>query len=194
MAKLTPQEQEAKEAAWMMKQERKGRRLRRKAREAAGEIKELNITAMMDMMTILLVFLLKSYSASTLTVAMNDELMPPSSSTRLDPTEATTVTITQKDVAVMDRAVVPIVNGTIPDEYKEGKSREAMLIPGLKTAFVKEVDKAKKIAGWNKAAQFEGMLLVVSDSRIPYRSLMEVLYTAGQAELGQYKFLVLKNE
>ncbi|HLM43960.1 MAG TPA: biopolymer transporter ExbD, partial [Myxococcaceae bacterium] len=33
-------------------------RKKRKEREAAGEIKELNITAMMDMMTILLVFLL----------------------------------------------------------------------------------------------------------------------------------------
>ena len=37
-------------------------RKKRKEREAAGEIKELNITAMMDMMTIILVFLLKSYS------------------------------------------------------------------------------------------------------------------------------------
>ncbi len=38
-------------------------RKRRKEREAEGEIKELNITAMMDMMTIILVFLIKSYSA-----------------------------------------------------------------------------------------------------------------------------------
>ncbi len=39
-------------------------RKKRKEREAEGEIKELNITAMMDMMTIILVFLIKSYSAS----------------------------------------------------------------------------------------------------------------------------------
>ena len=42
-------------------------RKKRKEREAAGEIKELNITAMMDMMTIILVFLLKSYAASSVT-------------------------------------------------------------------------------------------------------------------------------
>ena len=41
-------------------------RKKRKEREAAGEIHELNITAMMDMMTIILVFLLKSYAASAL--------------------------------------------------------------------------------------------------------------------------------
>ena len=35
-------------------------RKKRKERESEGEIRELNITAMMDMMTIILVFLLKS--------------------------------------------------------------------------------------------------------------------------------------
>jgi hypothetical protein len=29
---------------------------------------------------------------------------------------------------------------------------------------------------------------------VPYRTLMEVLYTAGQAELGEYKFMVLKSD
>ena len=53
------------------------RRARRKAREAAGEIRELNIVAMMDMMTILLVFLLKSYQASTINVNMGEHLAIP---------------------------------------------------------------------------------------------------------------------
>ncbi len=34
----------------------------------------------------------------------------------------------------------------------------------------------------------------VADKKISYRALMEVLYTAGQAELGEYKFMVMKNE
>ena len=59
---MTPEQR----AAWEAKrQEHKFRRLRRKAREAEGEIEELNITPMLDMMTIILVFLLKSYNSST---------------------------------------------------------------------------------------------------------------------------------
>ncbi len=42
------------------KESRAYRKARRKQREAEGEIRELNIVAMMDMMTIILVFLLKS--------------------------------------------------------------------------------------------------------------------------------------
>ena len=41
------------------------RRKRRKDRDAEGEIHDLNIYPMLDMMTIILVFLLKSYSASS---------------------------------------------------------------------------------------------------------------------------------
>ena len=48
-----------------------------------------------------------------------------------------------------------------------------------------EVEKQKYIAKYNPAAPFTGRVNVVADRRIPYRTLMEVLYTAGQAELGE---------
>ena len=47
-------------------------RKKRRDREAEGEIKELNITAMMDLMTIILVFLIKSFSASSITVTASE--------------------------------------------------------------------------------------------------------------------------
>jgi hypothetical protein len=53
-------------------------RKKRKEREAAGEIDELNITAMMDMMTIILVFLLKSYAASAISLTQSEDVKPPS--------------------------------------------------------------------------------------------------------------------
>ncbi len=55
-------------------------RKKRKEREAAGEIHELNITAMMDMMTIILVFLLKSYAASAISLTQSEDVKPPISS------------------------------------------------------------------------------------------------------------------
>jgi biopolymer transport protein ExbD len=35
---------------------------------------------------------------------------------------------------------------------------------------------------------------LIADKAIAYRTIMDVLYTAGQAELGDYNFLVLKSE
>jgi len=176
------------------KETRDYRRARRKAREAAGEIRELNIVAMMDMMTIILVFLLKSYQASAINVNMGADLTIPQSTTQLHPQENITVTVSQKDVTVNDRKVADVRGGLIPAEAKEGGRQDAFYVGAVFEALKKEVDKQKYIARYNKDAPFAGRINIVADKKIPYRTLMDVLYTAGQAELGEYKFMVLKND
>ncbi len=174
------------------KEARLYRRARRKQREAQGEIKELNIVAMMDMMTIILVFLLKSYQASAINVNMSDTLSIPQSTTQLHPQENITVTVSMAEVAVNDRKIVAVQGGAIPAAVKEGGRADAFYVGAIYDALKKEVDKQKYIAQYNKDAPFSGRVNVVADKKIPYRTLMEVLYTAGQAELGEYKFMVLK--
>jgi biopolymer transport protein ExbD len=178
------------------KDARRYRSARRKVREAAGEIKELNIVAMMDMMTIILVFLLKSYSASAINVNMGENLAIPVSTTQLNPQENITVTVAMNEVAVNDKVVMRdgITGGVVAAAEKEGGKADAFYIGGLYDALKKEVDKQKYIAQYNRNAPFTGRVNVVADKRIPYRTLMEILYTAGQAELGEYKFMVLKKE
>ena len=176
------------------KEARLYRRARRKQREAEGEIKELNIVAMMDMMTIILVFLLKSYQASAINVNMSEQLTVPQSTTQLHPQENITVTLSTKEVAVNERRVVDVQGGVIPASAKEGGRADAFYVGAIYDALKKEVEKQKTIARYNKDAPFTGRINVVADKRIPYRTLMEVLYTAGQAELGEYKFMVLKSE
>jgi biopolymer transport protein ExbD len=170
------------------------RRARRKAREAAGEVKELNIVAMMDMMTIILVFLLKSYQASAINVNMSEHLAIPSSTTQLHPQENITVTISLQELTVNERKVLDVQGGVIPPGAKEAGKVDAFYVGALHDALKREVDKQKYIAQFNKDAPFSGRVNVVADRKVSYRTLMEVLYTAGQAELGEYKFMVLKKQ
>jgi biopolymer transport protein ExbD len=180
------------------KDSRKFRKARRKAREEAGAIKELNITAMMDMMTIILVFLLKSYSASAISVNMSADLTIPNSSTQLNPQENITVTVALNEVSVNDKVVIKrtegMAGGVIPAAFKEGGKADAFYVGAVYDGLKKEVDKQKYIAQYNRNAPFTGRVNVVVDRKVPYRTLMEILYTAGQAELGEYKFMVLKKE
>ena len=162
-------------------------RKKRKEREAAGEIRELNITAMMDMMTIILVFLLKSYAASALVLTQSEDIKPPISSTRAVPKDTVAVTITQKDILVGDRVVVRLENGQIPASQLDGR-----LVKPLDQALRREVEKLKLIAARNPAAPFSRELSVIGDRKIPYDLLLTVLYTAGQAELENYRFVVLQ--
>jgi biopolymer transport protein ExbD len=162
-------------------------RKKRIERENAGAIRELNIVAMMDMMTIILVFLLKSYTASAISLTQSEDIKPPVSSTRATPRDTVAVTITPKDILVGDRVVVALENGAIPASALNGR----MVVP-LDQALRKEVQKLKYIADRNPAAPFSKELSVIGDRRIPYDLLLTVLYTAGQNELENYRFVVLQ--
>ncbi|HET9595395.1 MAG TPA: biopolymer transporter ExbD [Anaeromyxobacteraceae bacterium] len=177
-----------------LKHERDFRRARRKARARAEEISELNITAMMDMMTIILVFLLKSYSASSLNLNLSDQLHIPQSTAQVQPQDNVNVTISLREVAVNDHPAVPVEGGLIPASAKESGKADSFYVGALHEALRREVEKQKYIARYNPTAPFSGRVNVIADRRIPYRTVMDVLYTAGQAELGEYKLMVMKAE
>lgn len=165
-------------------------------REHENDNGELNLTAMMDMMTILLVFLIKSYGASEVSVAMGDDLKPPNSKSTLFPTPAVTVTITKKDIAVGERGVLPLEEGgkKIPAQYLDG-----LLIKPVSDKLQTEIEKLNKIAANNKAMLAKAgtdkdptkILIVVGDKDMPYSILFSVLGTAGQAGLKYFKFLTV---
>ena len=164
-------------------------RKKRKEREAAGEIKELNITAMMDMMTILLVFLLKSFASSSAAITASEDVWPPVSTTRATPKDTVAVTITPKNILVGEREVVRLQNGQIPADKVQGR-----LVLPLDAHLKKEVEKLKYIAERNPSAPFSRELSVIADKKVPYDMLLTVLYTAGQNELENYRFVVLQKE
>src|SRR5580765_4553432 len=76
-------------------------------------IKDLNITPMMDMMTIILVFLLKTFTASSAIVPQDDNMSLAPSMTRMNMKQAVPVTITRRVILVEGEAVAPINNGKI---------------------------------------------------------------------------------
>jgi biopolymer transport protein ExbD len=163
-------------------------RKKRKDREAEGEIKELNITAMMDMMTIILVFLIKSYSASSITVTASEDVRPPSSTTRIIPKDTIAITVTPRAILVGDKRKVEL------DKVMGVQKQDAAgkLILPLDAALKKEIEKLKYIAERNPNAPFNHEVAIIGDKRIPYELLSSVLYTAGQNELENFRFVVIQ--
>ncbi|RKG87358.1 biopolymer transporter ExbD [Corallococcus sp. CA049B] len=165
-------------------------RKKRKEREAASEVKELNITAMMDMMTIILVFLLKSFASSSAAITASEDVRPPVSSARASPKDTVAITITPKNILVGDKEVVRLENGHIPKAQLQGER----LVLGLDAQLKKEVAKLKYIEERNPAAPFTHELSVIADKMVPYDLLLTVLYTAGVNELQNYRFIVLQRD
>jgi biopolymer transport protein ExbD len=153
-----------------------------------GEIRELNIVAMMDIMTIILVFLIRSYSASSITMTSSEDLRPPASTTRIVPKDTIAITVTPKAILVGDRRRVVLGPGM---QVNAADARGKLILP-LDEALKKEVEKLKHIAERNPNAPFNREVAIIGDKRVPYELLSAVLYTAGQSQLENFRFVVLQ--
>jgi biopolymer transport protein ExbD len=153
-------------------------------------IRELNITPMMDMMTIILVFLLKSFSGSNSLLTLDENLQVPASHSRLHAKEAVPVMITKKVVLIEGQGVAPINNGKV-DASLKASGENGYLIQPISDLLTQIARRERKVAEMS-GRPFESELMVVADKSTPYRLLMEVLYSCGQAGYSNYRLVVLK--
>jgi biopolymer transport protein ExbD len=167
-------------------------RFRDKVEQEAIEHQQayLNITAMMDMMTILLVFLLKQFSVQAAAASMSEGLQLPQSTTEKQHPQAVNVTITQNAVLVEGDAVTPVRNGAVDPSVKRDGANGYYITPLVDT-LTKHANRLKKIEAIG-GTTFDGTAMVMVDKSIPYRLLTEVLYSAGQAEFKNYRLVVIK--
>ena len=167
-------------------------RFRDKVEEEATEhqMAYLNITPMMDMMTILLVFLLKQFSVQQSAAAMAEGLQLPQSSIEKEGEAELNVTVTQNAILVDGDAVTPVRAGSVDPSVKKDGANSYYITPLVDT-LTKHANRLKKLAALG-STPFDGTAMVMVDKSIPYRLLTEVLYSAGQAEFKNYHLVVIK--
>jgi biopolymer transport protein ExbD len=147
------------------------------------EISHLNLTAMMDMMTILLVFMIKSMATSA--SPLNIPVALPESTTRLPtPEDAKIVTISKTAILVEGAPIVGVktIGNTLdidPADKKQGAF--GMEIGKLTTVLSQHHEHLYVLAGRNKE-KVQHELTIVADKDVPYRLLYAVMYSAGQAK------------
>ena len=156
------------------------------------EVNFLNITAMMDMMTILLVFMLKSLSTQNSNITMSDQLTLPQSGTTSKAQESISVTITKSAVLVDGDPVVPVHLGNVDSSYKSGGGTGLVITPLYNN--LKNHATMHKMLATRGGGPFEGEITIIADKTTPYRLITEGLYTAGEAEYGKYRLVVLSKE
>lgn len=173
------------------------RELRREVnrRHHEPEIDFLNITAMLDMMTIILVFLLKSMSQSSASLPQSGDLtMPKSVLTTEASQEGVAVLISRSQIIVDDNVVCsvpPDATHGLEGKYKRAGSGDLYVVP-LANALQswRERDRQVRIATGKDPSSSEA--IVIADSGTPYRLLTEVLFTLGQSEFSKFHLMVLQ--
>jgi biopolymer transport protein ExbD len=171
--------------------------IRRNAHE--HEVNFLNITAMLDIMTIILVFLLKTLGESSASVPQSDDLKLPVSILRTAPaSEGVVVTISKSQILVGDDKVLTLpsaeslVNGVGAANKRNGPTDLYIVPLGNALLAARKIDKAVRQAKGKDASSSEA--IIIADGTIPYRLLSEVMFTLGQSEFGKYHLMVMQSK
>jgi biopolymer transport protein ExbD len=165
---------------------------RRISKHPAHEENGLNLYPMMDMMTILLVFLIQSFAQSgAASVVQSAELEIPKSISKEDVQPALTLTISASEIVVEGKQALSLRNGQVDPGQKQGGSNGFLVTP-LLSVLQQHRDRLKLIAQSRASKPFRGEVQIIADRRTPYRTLVEVLYTMGQSEFKAMRFVVLK--
>jgi biopolymer transport protein ExbD len=152
----------------------------------------LQITSMIDMFTIILVFLLKSYSSSAVNVETSQTMRLPSSTSTEQAVEALKLMVSENGIFVDDKLVVSVSKGGIDKASLDPK--DAKFIPLLYQSLLEQAQKTKNISKQNETVAFDGKVIFQGDQGLSYQVLRKVMYTASLAGYTDFKFAVASSQ
>lgn len=158
-------------------------------RKSSGTFK-IQITSMVDMFVILLVFLLKNYSTSPVQVNPSKDLRLPDSTASKPPSEdALKLVVTSQGIFVEEKKVVEFENGNF--KKVDINNTDPMFIKALFDELDAQAEKSKEISKLNETVQFEGKIFMQADRELPYELLQKVMYTSSMAGFADLKLAVM---
>jgi len=145
---------------------------------------KLNITSMMDMFTIILIFLLFSFSNEVVTMKIDEDIALPHSSAKLDFEDNIRIVVSKDSIWLGDEVI-----GQIKDDA----------VVGLDPAHVKDSVLYKRLKGYRldkddmrKNSPKANHILFLCDKRLSFRTINSVIKTAGMAGFPNFQFGVLR--
>ena len=159
---------------------------RRATRARKPSLLVLNITSMLDMFTILIIFLLKSYAAEGIILPIPADLHLPYSTTQKAPEPGLILEVSGSAL---------VVDGKRLDVDLEAVKRsESLVIGPLYEHLMAKARQYEEISELNPHAGFTWRLILEGDREIPFRLLKKILYTCGQAGFINQSLAVFQEE
>lgn len=156
----------------------------------------LNINSMTDMFTILLVFLLQTYTTAEVNIIPEKGVNLPVSNSQNSPVEGVKISLS-KEALLLDGQVIAKLN---KNQFAAGdveSSDPSFILPlfkALETRTKELADGTKKFNSLETQGIKEGRVLLQADSDFTYDTIRKVMYTASMAGYPQLKLITLVGE
>lgn len=144
----------------------------------------INLTALLDVLTNLLFFLMFSFAAQQVSMEVQGGVVLPHSTAEEAPKQAINVSVGQRELRVEGAMLAPIQNGQIPNT-PPGASRIEVLYQRLVALREERIQQAR-------AAGEPEFLFVLCDKDAPYSLLRLVLKTGAEAGFPKFRMAVLR--
>ncbi|MEE4310788.1 MAG: biopolymer transporter ExbD [candidate division KSB1 bacterium] len=146
-----------------------------------GKVK-LNLTSMMDMFTIILVFLLKTYSTEGMLIQPSEYLTLPKSNIEQSPEVALDLVISKEWIMVNHEPVI---------KTAEVEQLNSFIIPSLQeklNVYAREAKRMEELYG----TKFSGKVTIQGDRSIAYKLLVKVMATCGKSSYPNMRLVVYR--
>lgn len=166
------------------------RLIRHRNKRRRKSILDLDITSLLDILVILLVFLLKNYNSSNVVMNIPKDIRLPNSTSRSLSSQGVVVQVSNDKIWVDDKNILSSENSE-SRIYDRGGRRIISLYNELvakKKAF-KLLEKTT-----DGAQKFTGYINLIVDKEVKYSYLRKLMYTCAVAGFREYKFVVLGEE
>lgn len=161
------------------------RSIRQRRRGRGDSVVKLNLASMIDMFTLLVVFLLQNYSSGGQLVTPAQGLVLPSSSIEKQADEALMVKVSQNNIMVENTVVLD------ERKYKELVAQKEYMIPPLYNILT-QYAKESRISADRFKTEFSGKISIQGDGEIPYNVLTRIMYTCGQSGFPNMNLVVYR--
>lgn len=162
-----------------------------KNRRKKTQVLDIDITSLLDILTILLVFLLQSYNSSGVIINVPDGIELPRSASDSLNNFGVNIQVSKTNIWVDDKEVLTAESATEGQVFDEGGRRIVPLYNEL--IKIKEtIKQSEKLSP--QAKKFSGLANLVVDKSLKYSYLKRVMYTAASAGFKEFKFVVLTEE
>jgi biopolymer transport protein ExbD len=163
---------------------------------------------MMDILVIILVFLLKSYSTSTHSFTTIKGIKLPYSKSQDVPRDSLHLIVTPAGITFDGKTVVSFVPlspespesaayAFANEDLTEGNMKIWKLFDALTKARQTAEENHKRLPLRDSSGNpipFDGVLAIQADQKVMYDTLRKIMYTAGLAQFRTFRFLALRQE
>lgn len=169
----------------------RNRSITSRKRKSKKELVDVDITSLLDILVILLVFLLRSYNSSGITMNVPPGIELPKSDSQTFNSPGIMIQVAKDQIWVDNQSVLSTEETEKKNIYDHGGKR---IIP-LFNELAKKKQQIKEIALRAKEAkEFSGIANLIVDKSIKYNYLKKIMYTCAEAGFKEYKFIVLGDE